>query len=91
MREKNRDRQRRERESERAVTWFEFRLVLNPGSTSRSCVTLCFDLQLHSEAETGVVVIPDFMGMLGNIKCNTVCRLCNQPAQVKILAQWFSY
>lgn len=71
----------RQTDTERAVKCtFSFRLVLNPGSISRSCVILCFEPKFHP-CKTGIIIIPYLLGLLGNISRNTFCRLKTQAVQ----------
>ena len=84
----------RDRQSELLSSLFEFQLVLNAGSIHRSCVILCFEPWLHLY-NTSMKIIPDLLGLLGNIKRNAVCRLRTQAvlsaSLSSILAQWVSY
>lgn len=69
-----RENQRQTQKREPVVKWFEFGLVLNPGSIDRSC-----PLSFQSiPVRTGIVKIPYFLGVSGNSKCIPACRLRTQ-------------
>lgn len=66
-----REKQRQTQKREPIVQWFEFGLVLNPGSLDTSC-------PLTRPVRTGIVKIPYFLGVSGNSKCIPACRLRTQ-------------